>query len=208
MTMAVDSLDRAEPGFAGSGTTHRHPPGGRFAAGDAELLQAVSTGDESALEAIYVRYSPAVYESAKRKLCNATLAQDVVQQVFVALWRHPERFNARRGSLRAYLLMLAHSHSVDLIRSESARRQREARDATSWGLADEDPETVLLRAQELDALRYACEVLSGREWEAIELAFFGGYTYREVALILEEPEGTVKSRIRLGLSSLRSALSR
>ncbi|MDQ4097848.1 MAG: sigma-70 family RNA polymerase sigma factor [Actinomycetota bacterium] len=207
--MTVNSLDRAEPGFPGSGsTTSRHAPGGRVAAGDAELLQAVSSGDESALEAIYVRYSPAVYESAKRKLCNPTLAEDVVQQVFVALWRHPQRFNARRGSLRAYLLMLAHSHSVDLIRSESARRHREARDATSWAHDADDPETVLLRAQELDALRYAYEVLSEREWEAIELAFFGGYTYREVALILEEPEGTVKSRIRLGLSSLRSALSR
>jgi RNA polymerase sigma-70 factor (ECF subfamily) len=207
VTMAVDSLDRAEPGFAGGEATSRHA-GGRLAAGDAELLEAVSNGDESALEAIYVRYSPAVYESAKRKLRNATLAQDVVQQVFVALWRHPEHFNAKRGSLRAYLLMLAHSHSVDLIRSESARRHREARDATSWAPADDDPETVLLRAQELEALRCACEVLSDREWEAIELAFFGECTYREVALILEEPEGTVKSRIRLGLSSLRSALSR
>ncbi len=206
--MAVDSLERADPGLADSGTTlpDRPPPGA--GAGDGELLEAVAGGDETALEAIYVRYSAAVYESARRKLCNPTLAQDVVQQVFVALWRHPRRFSPRRGSLRAYLLMLAHSHSVDLIRSESARRQREAREAGSWGPPAEDPEAALLRAQELDALRHACGVLNDREWEAIELAFFGGYTYREVAVILEEPEGTVKSRIRLGLSSLRSALSR
>lgn len=208
MAIAVNSLDRVEPGHVYDGPTGRDSAGGGVAAGDTGLLEAASRGDETALEVIYVRYAPAVYESAKRKLRNPTLAQDVVQQVFVALWRHPQRFNAVRGSLRAYLLMLAHSHSVDLIRSESARRQREARDTTSWAPPADDPEATVLRAQELDALRYACGVLNDREWEAIELAFFGGYTYREVALILEEPEGTVKSRIRLGLSSLRSALSR
>ena len=173
---------------------------------DALLLHDVLAGDEAALERLYRRFAPAVFRSARRKLCNARLAEDVVQHVFLLLWDHPERFDAGRGSLRSYLLMLAHCHSVDLIRSESARRHRETIDGMAVVDAGHDPEAALLGSHEIHALRRAIDMLSDREREAIELAFFEGYTYREVANLLDEPEGTVKSRIRLGLNRLRSAL--
>jgi RNA polymerase sigma-70 factor (ECF subfamily) len=158
------------------------------------------------LERLYQRYASAVFRSARRKLCNARLAEDVVQNVFLVLWDHPGRFDAGRGSLRTYLLMLAHCHSIDIIRSESARRQRETIDGMAVVDDGHDPEALFLGTDEVDALRQAIDLLSDREREVIELAFFEGHTYRQVAVLLDEPEGTVKSRIRLGLNRLRSAL--
>ncbi len=178
-----------------------------LATSDPELLRGIVERDEGALERVYDSYARAVYETARRKLRNARLAEDVVQHVFIVLWDQPERFDPRRGPLRAYLLMLAHCHSVDLIRSETARRQRETIDGMTAHDAGVDPESALLGTHEVAALREAFDVLTDAEREAIELAFFGGHTYREVAIILDEPEGTVKSRIRLGLGRLRSAMS-
>ncbi|MDP9069979.1 MAG: sigma-70 family RNA polymerase sigma factor [Actinomycetota bacterium] len=173
---------------------------------DAHLLGGIAAGDEAALEQAYERYAAEIFASARRKLCNARLAEDVVQHVFIALWDHPERFDPARGSLRGYLLMLANCHSIDLIRSESARRHRETIDGMAVAETEDDPQALFLGAQEVDNLRRAIDLLSEREREAIELAFFQGYTYREVAILLDQPEGTVKSRIRLGLNRLRSAL--
>ena len=173
---------------------------------DARLLHGVLDGDEVSLERLYRRYAPDVFRLARRKLCNAKLAEEVVQHVFLLLWDNPDRFDAARGSLRSYLLMMAHCHSVDLIRSESARRQRETVDGMAVVDVGHDPEAALLGSHEVHALRRAIDLLSDREREAIELAFFEGHTYREVANLLDEPEGTVKSRIRLGLNRLRSAL--
>ena len=174
--------------------------------GDAYLLRGIIAGDEAALERAYGRYAADVFASARRKLCNARLAEDVVQHIFIALWHHPERFDPARGTLRAYLLMLANSHSIDLIRSESARRHRETLDGMAVAETDDDPQALFFGAHEVDSLRRAIDLLSEREREAIELAFFQGYTYREVAVLLNQPEGTVKSRIRLGLNRLRSAM--
>ena len=156
---------------------------------------------------MYARHAADVYGAAKRKLRNTRLAEDVVQHIFTALWDHPERFDATRGSLRGYLVMLASCHSIDLIRSETARRQRETVDAMAVAEVEHDPEAVFLGTYEVDTLRQAIDLLTEREREAIELAFFGGYTYREVAILLDEPEGTVKSRIRLGLNRLRAAMA-
>lgn len=180
----------------------------KLATSDTDLARGIVGRDEDALERVYGSYAQAVYEAARRKLCNARLAEDVVQHVFIALWNHPERFDPGRGSLRAYLLMLTHCHSVDVIRSETARRQRETVDGmTTAHDAAVDPESALLGTYEVAALHEAFDVLTDPEREAIELAFFGGHTYREVAILLDEAEGTVKSRIRLGLGRLRSAMS-
>ncbi len=200
------------PTYLGTGPVTR---GGRtqtveldsLATSDTDLLRGIVERDEGALERVYDTYARAVYEAARRKLCNARLAEDVVQHVFIVLWNHPERFDPRRGPLRAYLLMLTHCHSVDLIRSETARRQRETVDGMTAHDAAVDPESALLGSHEVAALHEAFDVLTDPEREAIELAFFGGHTYREVAILLDEPEGTVKSRIRLGLGRLRSAMS-
>lgn len=175
--------------------------------GDAQLLRGIVAGEEAALEQVYARYAADVFTAAKRKLCNSRLAEDVVQHIFTALWDHPERFDPGRGSLRAYLVMLANCHSIDLIKSENARRRRETIDGMAVAEVEHDPQAVVLGAHEIDTLRQAIDLLTDREREVIELAFFASHTYREVAILLDEPEGTVKSRIRLGLNRLRSAMA-
>jgi RNA polymerase sigma-70 factor (ECF subfamily) len=126
--------------------------------------------------------------------------------VFLRLWNEPDRFDPQRGSLRAYLLAQAHGRSVDFIRSETSRRNREERDARLSAESGYDLEREVWDLAVADHVRDALESLSDGERSAIELAYFGGHTYREVARLLDEPEGTVKSRIRSGLGRLRSSL--
>jgi RNA polymerase sigma-70 factor (ECF subfamily) len=133
------------------------------------------------------------------------MAEEIVQEVFLRLWEHPERFDGIRGSLRAFLLMETHARSVDRIRAEERRRQREQR-------AQRDADTSYVLDLELrdltvaEQIRQAIAELTDQEREAIELAYFGGKTYRQVAQLLEQPEGTIKSRIRTGLMRLRHRL--
>jgi RNA polymerase sigma-70 factor (ECF subfamily) len=134
------------------------------------------------------------------------LAEEVVQEVFVRLWDDPRRFDPARGSLRAYLLAQTHGRSVDLVRAESARRVRETRDAERTAESGYDLEREVWDLTLAEHVREALGDLAAGEREAIELAYFGGHTYREVARRLGEPEGTVKSRIRSGLSRLRASL--
>ena len=134
------------------------------------------------------------------------MAEEVTQEVFLRLWHHPEKFDADRGSLRSYLLAQTHGRSVDILRSETSRRRREERDAAATADAGYDLEREVLDLSVAEEVREALMVLSPGERRAIELAYFGGHTYREVASLLDEPEGTVKSRIRSGLRRLRGAL--
>jgi RNA polymerase sigma-70 factor (ECF subfamily) len=130
----------------------------------------------------------------------------MVQEIFLRLWEHPDRFDQTRGSLRSFLLMDAHARCVDRIRSDSRRKEREERSARAEVVSDYDLD---LEAYDLDIaeqVRDALATLSESERRAIELAYFGGHTYREVARILEQPEGTIKSRIRTGLTRLRTQL--
>ena len=124
-------------------------------------------------------------------LSGRTLAEEVVQEVFLRLWNDPERYDPSRGTLRSYLLAQTHGRSVDLLRSEGARRAREEREARATA----------------EQVRRAVEKLPAPERQCIALAYFGGHTYREVAARLDEPEGTVKSRIRSGLKRLRHELA-
>ena len=173
---------------------------------DAELVTAIGGGDNPALAEVYRRHSGAVHALANRLLRNADLSRDVVQEVFLRLWNNPEKFDSSRGSLRSYLLSHTHGRSVDLIRSEDARRIREEREArltAESGLSLEEEVWELSLAENV---RAAVAQLDETERRAIELAYFGGYTYREVARILSTPEGTVKSRIRSGLKRLKATL--
>lgn len=173
---------------------------------DAELVRAVVARDEHALAELYGRHSGACFALARRVLADRTLAEEIVQEVFVRLWNQPERFDATRGSMRSFLLAQIHGRSVDLLRAETARRAREERDARRGVAPPDDLERAVVDLSEAEAVRTALASLSESERTAIELAYFGGHTYREVAAMLEQPEGTIKSRIRTGLLRLRAAL--
>jgi len=168
----------------------------RRAADDATLARAVGEHDEGALNELYRRHAAPCLGLACRVLSDRTLRT----------WRDPGRFDPARGSMRSFLLAQVHGRSVDLLRAESARRAREEREALRSPDVDLDLEREVMQLTEAEAVRHALSTLSDGEREAIELAYFGGHTYREVAVILEQPEGTVKSRIRAGLLRLRAAL--
>lgn len=174
---------------------------------DGALAAAVGDASQEALAEVYSRHSGAVHGLARRILRDETLAEEITQEVFLRLWNNPERFDADRGSLRSFLLAHTHGRSVDLIRSESARRTREDNDArltTGEGQSIEDEVWSMALAEQI---KQALSTLIEGERRAIELAYFGGHTYREVADLLGEPEGTVKSRIRSGMKRLRSELT-
>jgi len=174
---------------------------------DAELVVAVRDHDETALAELYRRHSAAVWGLARKVTNDRHEAEEVCQTVFTNLWRSPERFDPARGALRSWLLAQAHGRAVDLVRSETARRRRQLRDAEMSAVPPSgDVESTVHAAALADDVRRAVEALAPGERDAIMLAYFGGRSYRETASLLGQPEGTVKSRIRSGLQNLRRTL--
>ena len=171
---------------------------------DAALVAGVVDGDQATLESIYREYGGAVKFVARKVLKDDALAEDVVQDVFVSFWKSPAKFDADRGSHRTYLLTIAHRRAVDVVRSEEARTRRQ--DATSPEETVDLEHEVWVRNQS-EKVREAVAGLGEDERKAISLAYFGGLTYVEVAKQLDEPEGTVKSRIRSGMKKLSTALA-
>lgn len=173
---------------------------------EAALAVGIARYRQEALAEAYRRHAGAVYGLARRLLMVESLAEEVVQEVFLRLWNQPDRYDPARGSLRSFLLAQTHGRAVDLLRSEGARRQREEREARSTAEAGYDIDHEVTDMATAERVRSSLAALPAGERAAIELAYFGGLTYREVARQLEEPEGTVKSRIRSGLKRLRGEL--
>ena len=169
-------------------------------------MVAIGRWREDALAEAFRRHAGAVYALARRVLGDATLGEEVVQEVFLRLWSSPERYDPARGSLRSFLLAQSHGRSVDLLRSNSSRRRREERDALESAEAGYDIEREVWDLAVAEHLQDVVKLLPADERKAIELAYFGGHTYREVASMLGQPEGTVKSRIRNGMRRMRAAL--
>ena len=174
---------------------------------DAQLVTSIARWSEVALAEVYRRHAGAVFGLAKRVLNSAAEAEDVAQEVFLRLWNQPERYDPLRGSLRSFLLAQAHGRAVDQVRSTSSRRQREARDALKAAEAGYDLQHEVWDLAVADQVARAMDGLPEAERRAIELAYFEGCTYREVAQLLGQPEGTVKSRIRNGMRRMRGALT-
>jgi RNA polymerase sigma-70 factor, ECF subfamily len=174
---------------------------------DAQLAVAIGRFRDDALAEAYRRHGGAVMGLARRVTGDATEAEDVTQDVFVRLWDHPDRFDPCRGTLRTYLLTLTHSRAVDNVRSRSARFRREQQDAQSSVAAGYDVDLEVRDLALADQVAHAMTSLTDDERRAIELAYFEGHTYREVAVLLAQPEGTIKSRIRSGLRRMRRSLA-
>ena len=174
---------------------------------DGALAVAIGRWREDALAEAFRRHAGAVYGLALRVLGDRTAAEEVVQEVFLRLWNAPDRYDPERGSMRAFLLAQSHGRAVDQLRADSSRRRREQRDAARSAEAGYDLEHEVMDLTVAEHLKEAVSALPVDERRAIELAYFGGHTYREVAALLDQPEGTVKSRIRSGLTRLRAGLA-
>ena len=175
---------------------------------DGQLVELVAQKDAGALEALYDRYGRAAYSLARRILTEETLAQDVVQEVFLSLWRDARRFDAGRGTVATYLLSMTHHRAVDVVRREENLRR--------WRTSDEgleleaDPkarvEEEVVTTERRAEVRAALSVLPPAQREALLLAYFGGYTQREVAALMGVPLGTVKTRMAAGMRKMKEAL--
>jgi len=162
-------------------------------------------GEDAALSEIYDQYASFVYGLALRVLGDARAAEDVSQDVFVSVWERPGAFDPDRGSLRTWLGTLAHRRSVDHVRREEARRRRAIKDAARPETTP-DVEEMAIALVTAERVRDALATLPDNQRRAIQLAYFGGKTYRQVAEVLGIPEGTAKSRLRLGLRRIADTL--
>ena len=172
---------------------------------DGRLVISIATGSHDALAEAYSRHGTSVHRVAQR-MCGDRAA-DVTQDVFLSLWRRPERFDPERGTLGAFLRVQAHGRAVDLFRSDGARRAREVTDHRRPRSPAAPVEDVAVSRLAGDKAWQLLSGLGAGERRAITLAYFGDHSYREVATLLGLPVGTVKSRIRVGLARLRAGLA-
>ena len=170
-----------------------------------DVRERLVGNDDAALAEIYDQYSSFVYGLALRVVGDARAAEDVSQDVFVGLWERPAAFDPDRGSLRTWLGTLTHRRAVDYVRREEARRRRAERDAAR-AVSAPDVEELATAMVAAERVRAALDLLPTEQRRAIQLAYFGGKTYRQVAEVLGIPEGTAKSRLRLGLRRIAEAL--
>jgi RNA polymerase sigma-70 factor (ECF subfamily) len=169
-------------------------------------LRAAGRGDESAFQTFYELMSPLVYGIGLKVLRDPAIAEEVAQEVFVELWRLAPRFDAERGSAKSWSATIAHRRAVDRVRSEQAHRRRTEREGHKASIAHDDTVESVVERFEVTQVRQALDLLNDAQREAVTLAYYGGHTYREVAVLLDTPEGTVKTRIRDGLIKLRDHL--
>ncbi len=194
------------PGGAGAGEPGPgRPDGGRDGADLGVLLGRVARGDEAAFSLVYGQVAGHVLGIARSVLRDPAQAEEVAQEVLLDIWRDAARFDAARGTAKAWVMTLAHRRAVDRVRSEQASADREQRAARAQVSYDVVAETVAARL-DAERVRRCLGSLTGLQRESITLAYYRGCTYREVAALLKVPVGTVKTRMRDGLIRLRDCL--
>jgi RNA polymerase sigma-70 factor (ECF subfamily) len=170
---------------------------------DAEIITRIYSGDEGAMALLYDRYSSVVYAVALRVLSDGSAAEDILQDVFIQLWRNPQTFNASRGSLAAWLAVIARNRSIDQLR----KRRPEVEATETVASVDSNLESAAERNQAIEKVRAVLAGMSAEQRAALEMAFFEGLTHVEIAGKTGQPLGTVKTRIRSGLLAVRKAFA-
>jgi RNA polymerase sigma-70 factor, ECF subfamily len=183
-----------------TGLVNTPPPS---AQDDATLLASVQRGDEGAMASLFDRYSKIVYSVALRVLRDPASAEDVLQEVFMQIWRNPNSFVATRGSLGGWLAVVARNRSIDALRRKRPSEPVEDMAlASNYNLADEAERNSLM-----EKARGVIRLLPMEQRKTLEMAFFDGLTHSEIAEMTGDPLGTVKTRIRSALTSLRKAFT-
>jgi RNA polymerase sigma-70 factor, ECF subfamily len=179
-----------------------------WAVADEDLMRRAHVGDARAFEAMFDRHSGAAFSLAYRMCGRQTMAEDIVQDAFLSLWRGGSRYDARRGSVRSWVLGAIHHKAIDAFRHETATSGRDVNDepAAERIPARERPDLQVEKRDDARQVRGALEALPAEQRRVIELAYFGGFTHTQIADMLELPAGTVKGRIRLGLTRMRLSL--
>jgi RNA polymerase sigma factor (sigma-70 family) len=178
---------------------------------DRDLMQRIGAGDQEAFRGLFGRYAPTAKALALRVVRQSHLAEEIVQEAFMALWRHPDGYDQQRGSVRSWLLGMVHHRAVDLVRREEAHRRRAEHSipdamGTEPDLAEQVVEEVGAPGERA-AVRAALGELPPEQRQVLELMYFGGRTQSQIADELGLPLGTVKSRTLLGMRRMRGALT-
>ena len=176
---------------------------------DEEVMQLVQRGDPRAFELLYDRHGGAAYSLAFRIVGKQAAAEDVVQEALISIWRSRLRYDQTRGSVRTWILGIVHNRAIDGLRRSAVhdRRREPLEGVVERQEAPERTDVEVARREEARSVRGALEVLPVEQRQTIELAYFGGFTHSQIADLIDEPIGTVKGRMRLGLDKMRRELA-
>lgn len=181
-----------------SSDDHRDPLG--------DLLSRAGRGDQVAFNELYDDLGPLLHGVVLKVVRDPAQSEEVTQEVFIELWRLAPRYDPTRGSVRSWAATLAHRRAIDRVRSEQASRERTEREGQKRPIQTTDVAELVVANIDGTRVRKALERLTEIQRQAVELAYFGGHSYREVALLLDVAEGTIKTRIRDGMIRLRDEL--
>ena len=169
------------------------------------LLGRVARGDSAAFESLYDELSSAVFGLARRVVRDPARAEDVTQEVFLEVWRKAARFDSALGKAKTWVMTIAHRRAVDAVRRSESQKRQDTKAAPDE-VSHDEPADAVIKTEEHGAVRDCMETLTDLQLESVRLAYFNGYTYNEVATLLDKPLPTIKTRMRDGLIRLRDCL--